>query len=722
MATIRSSIPHEDRTATEPLKFLPGQWLDTFIPGLRKAGGFTITSTPAEARPSSHSPPYVELAIQKSSNPPAQWLWRPQEEIIGSQRVVRVGGSFVWPPPRLDVTKIDRLVLVAGGVGINPLISIFSHLIRSVTSPREIHFIYMSRVAPSSGDIDPQSILFLPRLMDLVAAIADPINVTLSLFLTGAAAEGAATDDRGIIEHGKLPNRTFGHRVTEADLVRAIDGYKAPVYGPEHDRQGTVCYVCGPPRMTDEFHIYRLSSIDRGLVRTYIWYCLWFPCDANNIDTAVSNFHNAIEKLIAHLPILAGSIRSLPDTDSEPMIAQPGRLEVYVGLQEVSNFRATVRYIDYDEFWYTYPSLAQSRLPPAHLISPVLTPLPDAPENDALSSPVFAAQANIIKDGLLVALYLHHSVADVHGLSQIIRLMSSNSAPRAMNDETLRTDAATQSKLRARLSGVWAAKPDQDTHTEYTQHKQPQETSQLIGREVGTCRVLAFDLATIEKTKEMMNERFHDIYEEKIIHISAFDCLAAILWKAISRASWPQGPPGDDSGRFLKLTIPVSIRTRLPNTSLPDGYFGNALVHAETHSRVLELNKPFELTALAHEARQVRMAVRRITELVIQSKIATVNSLEDVPKAGISNRSFDTNLVITSWADLSTEGDAGLGLGLGAPERGRKIGRANTGYGCIVLPVRREEGLWEVQVTFTEELMARMLADEGLMKFVSWVA
>ena len=89
--------------------------------------------------------------------------------------------------------------------------------------------------------------------MDLVAAIADPLNISLSLYLTGPAAEGAASDDRGIIEHGKLPNRTFGRRITERDLSGALDGWRKPVYGPEHDRQGTVCYVCGPPRMTDEF-------------------------------------------------------------------------------------------------------------------------------------------------------------------------------------------------------------------------------------------------------------------------------------------------------------------------------------------------------------------------------------------------------------------------------------------------------------------------------------
>lgn len=62
--------------------------------------------------------PYVELAVQKSENISAQWLWRPEEDILGSQISIRVGGSFTWPPPKLEVDKIDRLVLIAGGVGI----------------------------------------------------------------------------------------------------------------------------------------------------------------------------------------------------------------------------------------------------------------------------------------------------------------------------------------------------------------------------------------------------------------------------------------------------------------------------------------------------------------------------------------------------------------------------------------------------------------------------
>ncbi|GAB7332379.1 hypothetical protein MBLNU13_g04198t1 [Cladosporium sp. NU13] len=221
MATIvHNSVPHEDRTASEPrqhhiesvtithireinattrvlrlsptdpnhaIKFLPGQWLDTFIPTIPKAGGFTITSPPSAATPKSDGPGYLELAVQNSSNPPARYFHRPIDSILDMPLAVRVGGSFTYPPPVLPIpTKnITRLVLIAGGVGINPLISILSHLIqlRPSQRPEEIHFLYGTKTLQSEPD--PQSILFLPRLMDLVSAAAEPVDVTLSLFLTG---------------------------------------------------------------------------------------------------------------------------------------------------------------------------------------------------------------------------------------------------------------------------------------------------------------------------------------------------------------------------------------------------------------------------------------------------------------------------------------------------------------------------------------------------------
>lgn len=61
----------------------------------------------------------MELAVQDSpSNPPAAWLWKPREQIIGKEVNIRVGGSFVWPPTGVDRRQVKNVVFIAGGVGI----------------------------------------------------------------------------------------------------------------------------------------------------------------------------------------------------------------------------------------------------------------------------------------------------------------------------------------------------------------------------------------------------------------------------------------------------------------------------------------------------------------------------------------------------------------------------------------------------------------------------
>ena len=85
------------------------------IPGLPQAGGFTITSTPRDLKADN----FIDLAVQHSpNNPPAAWLWQEKTKILNVPLFIRAGGSFVWPPPGIETELIERLVFVAGGVGI----------------------------------------------------------------------------------------------------------------------------------------------------------------------------------------------------------------------------------------------------------------------------------------------------------------------------------------------------------------------------------------------------------------------------------------------------------------------------------------------------------------------------------------------------------------------------------------------------------------------------
>ncbi|CAP97546.1 hypothetical protein E8E15_009377 [Penicillium rubens] len=256
----------------QPFSFLPGQWLDVHIPSLAQAGGFTITSTPADAEvlpspeastdslagealePSSESqgrPPYVELAVQDSpSNPSVAWLWRPREEILGRELNIRVGGSFVWPPTGISINDVKNVVFVAGGVGINPLISMLSHLNNNephTPNPKTIHILYSSRLPQHQGtgsaDAILDQVLFLPRLRQIIRSqeSSHRLRISLDLFLTDLASSS------DLLSSGSPSDlKIHPGRISDHDLRSAAVGT-----GDELDSQGTVCYVCGPPDMTD---------------------------------------------------------------------------------------------------------------------------------------------------------------------------------------------------------------------------------------------------------------------------------------------------------------------------------------------------------------------------------------------------------------------------------------------------------------------------------------
>ncbi|KAK2045291.1 NADH-cytochrome b-5 reductase [Colletotrichum somersetense] len=254
------------------IKFFPGQWLDTFVPGVPKPGGFTITSPPSMATLPSSA--YLELSVQYSpSNPPAIWLWghpvdgndaghdhNSEKEPV--QLRVRVGGSFVWPPRSIDLAPVRRVVLVAGGVGINPLMSILSHLAESGGDRYDVQLLYSTKT-PAAG-LESGKILFLNRLAAIYGR--EKIQGQLKLFLTHIPGIHEAVETVLPCNDIDVPFRR--HRMTLEDIAEAL--------GPKEEHKHAVVYVCGVPTMTDEF-VGKLTSPDGlGLGREQIFCEKWW--------------------------------------------------------------------------------------------------------------------------------------------------------------------------------------------------------------------------------------------------------------------------------------------------------------------------------------------------------------------------------------------------------------------------------------------------------------
>lgn len=99
--------------------FKPGQWVDMFIPGVDIVGGYSICSSPEQLL-MSHQ---IQLAVKNSKHPPAHWIHTKCKK--GSHVNLRVGGDFYFQA-EISQDKPD-LLLIAGGIGITPLFSIWQH-------------------------------------------------------------------------------------------------------------------------------------------------------------------------------------------------------------------------------------------------------------------------------------------------------------------------------------------------------------------------------------------------------------------------------------------------------------------------------------------------------------------------------------------------------------------------------------------------------------------
>jgi ferredoxin-NADP reductase len=119
-------------TIADPaFRFLPGQWVDLSvdIDGATHTAGYSITTSPLQQGE-------IELAIKASTrHPVARWVH--ERAAVGDRvRISQGQGPFVYLPE-----MSDNVVLIGGGVGITPLLSIFRH-VRDAQLPTQAHLVY----------------------------------------------------------------------------------------------------------------------------------------------------------------------------------------------------------------------------------------------------------------------------------------------------------------------------------------------------------------------------------------------------------------------------------------------------------------------------------------------------------------------------------------------------------------------------------------------------
>ncbi|TKC46421.1 hypothetical protein EI555_015607 [Monodon monoceros] len=146
---------------------------------------------------------------------------------LDSEVAMRVGGEFFFDPQPADASR--NLVLIAGGVGINPLLSILRHatdLHRERANKGRGYEIGTIRLFYSAKNTS--ELLFKKNILDLVNEF--PEKIACSLHVTKQTTQISAE---------LKPYITEG-RITEKEIRY-------------HISRETLFYICGPPPMTDFF-------------------------------------------------------------------------------------------------------------------------------------------------------------------------------------------------------------------------------------------------------------------------------------------------------------------------------------------------------------------------------------------------------------------------------------------------------------------------------------
>ncbi len=186
-------------------RFLPGQWVELTrdIDHHVCTAGYSVTNSPLHRG-------QVELAIKVSAKHPlARWVHTTAQP-GDALRVSQGQGPFVYVPE-----MSDNLVLIGGGVGVTPLISIFRH-VRDAALPTCTHLLYSVS--------DSQEILFREEL-EAAARTHDNLRVSITVTHPDASWHG---------------------------LTGRIDPIKLHAINMPDD---TLFYLCGPQGMVEDLSI-----------------------------------------------------------------------------------------------------------------------------------------------------------------------------------------------------------------------------------------------------------------------------------------------------------------------------------------------------------------------------------------------------------------------------------------------------------------------------------
>lgn len=310
----------------------------------------------------------------------------------------------------------------------------------------------------------------------------------------------------------------------------------------------------------------------------------------------------------------------------------------------------------------SYNELAEKGMPSNRHLASLFTRTPDRPLADRDGgAPLFRIHLCIIKNGLVISVYKHHSVFDGSALNLFMRFWAEKhkqlSYGQAYQDWPHR-ELTWQTARNLSSTGLT---DQQDVPRGYALRTAAVAIPNAFKQQAAVGRIFKFETGFLTNLARQIEQNF--------ARVSTQDVLTALLWIHVTQVR----------SRHLeasrsKIFIPVDVRKLLwPDIQNPQ-YMGNAVVwtYAEcsihslvTAAQACATRASGNVSELAKIAHEIRRAVNLVDQEYVLHRLAWFDNGDfdfcNVSMGGNYNNGPD--LYLTSWRRLFTEVDFGGTLG-----------------------------------------------------------
>ncbi|KAF2833667.1 trichothecene 3-O-acetyltransferas-like protein [Ophiobolus disseminans] len=496
-----------------------------------------------------------------------------------------------------------------------------------------------------------------------------------------------------------------------------------------------------PPLVeTKSFH---LSFLDQNVVRVYTQTLSIFPFpDDNGAEAAVKALTDGLHLTLQRFPFLAGTL-SLADQESGRLTL---RYPTKITADDMTKLlRSKQILFDHHTFPYTYEKLREKGMPSSAFHAAMFVPddfvdypgIPEFGEGQVdfkkSDAPAMRLQACFIPGGLVLSMYIHHTILDCSGVATFWTAFAANVSKAAGTREMDKDEyfapvsvAEQQSHLRAALEA-----------------RVPMP-SRLVKSPVADCycdgihpyeRTLPSDTACAQRLLVVPAARIREYRERLRRHFSVDDpptmcnVLAALVWTHVTRARGARLMRNGFSDTNIGIATDLRRRQQPPETN---EYMGNMALFSKGTLRIADMMAEDCVTdqTILKVIKQIKSTIGKVNNEWIAQQMAFFKSIERITdtECALALR-FGTDIYITSWLNFAADlrwGIPGTDLDTGSldgrPEFIRRLYNPSDG-GMIFLPRRRQpvngvEAPFEILVRLADEDMDRLLHENGGLE--SW--